>query len=211
MLCADPNVHTQCIRDNHIEVPIVEGEGCNLSGYMSVNRVSAGSPRTEALHRWLPVCLFCSLACDSSTTPHRHLSPASPSIPPSIFCFCSFHVLWASRRSNADVVLVRLDVAEVARACLAETWRVLPLTDPEPKIASRAVGNTDLVVCLRRAYPSCVTPYIGIISYRMMLSCSTEFSGARARSPRSCPRSAAPAAPCSLRFPVISTWLRVKG
>ncbi|CAN0202030.1 unnamed protein product [Ectocarpus sp. 12 AP-2014] len=30
----------QCIRDNHIETPIVNGEGCNLSGFMSVNKVS---------------------------------------------------------------------------------------------------------------------------------------------------------------------------
>ncbi|CAN0533444.1 unnamed protein product, partial [Ectocarpus sp. 8 AP-2014] len=29
----------QCIRDNHIETPIVNGEGCNLSGFMSVNKV----------------------------------------------------------------------------------------------------------------------------------------------------------------------------
>ncbi|CAN0190766.1 unnamed protein product [Scytosiphon promiscuus] len=30
----------QCIRDNHIETPIVDGEGCHLSGSMSVNKVS---------------------------------------------------------------------------------------------------------------------------------------------------------------------------
>jgi len=52
------NAHHQCIRDNHIEVPIVEGEGCNLSGYMSVNKVSAGPPRAEARPRGLSVCFL---------------------------------------------------------------------------------------------------------------------------------------------------------
>ena len=39
MLFAPSSSAVQCIRDNHIETPIVPGEGCNLSGYMSVNKV----------------------------------------------------------------------------------------------------------------------------------------------------------------------------